>query len=169
MSRFTTSQNWGAMGIVSGSAGLGLNGSGTVYLFRNQDNADRFLFLLADLGIGGSLGIGLKKIREVVRLVLHNANLYDPRSYSDVSANKEFSAWDLHLASGAEASAGFAVVAGYSWTVISAWPFFQGEPTSAEVNNDYFTGVNVSGIQAGISAGGAYRFYGMWFKLWSFQ
>jgi hypothetical protein len=168
MGTSTNSTNWGAIGTVSASGGLGLNASGTIYLFRNHDNGDKFLFLLADLGLGGSLGITTKKIKTLVKTILNSHALYDVRSYSDIPANRPFSADDLNLARGAEATASAAVVAGYSATVISGFPFFTGAP-DGEANHDYFTGANVSGYQIGVGVGAAYRFYGMWFKLWSFQ
>ena len=168
MATGTNSSNWGAVSIVSASGGVGLNASGTIYLFRNHDNGDKFLFLLADLGIGGSLGIKSKKIADLVKRILNSAAIYDSSSYSTITANRAFSADDLNLARGAEASADVALIAGYNATVISAFPFFSGAPSSDVVNNDYFTGAYVGGWQIGVGIGAAYRFYGLWFKLWSF-
>ena len=165
----TSCKNWGAMGIVGVSSGLGLNAAGTIYLFRNQDNGDKFLFMLADLGIGGSFGIKSDKLSKLVKAILNSTNIGDPRSFSSIPANKSFSASDLNLAKGAEATVGAALVAGYSSTVISAFPWTVSAPKPGEeVNNDYFSGADVSGWQAGVGAGAAYRFYGLWFKLWSF-
>jgi hypothetical protein len=168
MSVNTKSNNWQAISIVSASGGLGLNGAGTVYLFHNKDNGDKFLFLLADFGLGGGFGIRSEAIGKVLKTILNSTALYNFTSYSDIPANRTFSASDLHLSRGAEATIGVTLLAGYSYTAISGFPFFSGPPKSGEVNNDYFSGANVSGKQFGIGGGAAYRFFGSWFKLWNF-
>ena len=172
MATETSSKNWGAIGIANISSGVGLNVSGTIYLFRNHDNGDRFLFALADLGIGVSFGAKADKITSLVKTILGKASLNDVSSFTAIPANRSFSASDLNLARGAEATIGATATAGYSATVISAfpWTIFAPKP-GEEVNNDYFSGVDVSGLQlgAGVSVAVAYRFYGLWFKLWSFQ
>ena len=170
MGKATASKNWGAIGIVSVSGGLGLNGSGTIYLWRNGDNDEKFLFMLADVGLGGTFGINIKKLHILVKKVLGIVTAYDPRSYTTIPCNKSFSADDLNLARGAEATIGVTLLAGYSYTVISGWPMFGGAPDAGgePVNNDYFSGADVSGIQAGLGLGAAYRFLGGWGKLWSF-
>ncbi len=168
----TTSSNWAALGIASAGGGIGLNLQGTIYLFRNNDNGDRFLFLLADFGPGFSFGgsaASPSKVWKVVKSILQNSSLNDPRLYSDVPANRPFSAADLHLARGAEATAGAGYFMGYAFTVISAWPTFTGAPKPGEeVNNDYFSGADVQGWQTGIGVSLAYRLYGEWAKLWTF-
>lgn len=170
MSKSTKTTNWGIVGWISASGGLGLNAAGTIYMLHNFGNGERFLFLLADIGLGGAFGLKSEGIHTLVKKILSSVSVYDTTSISKITANREFSAEDLHLASGAEATVGATALAGYSATTISAWPFLStGTPDSRPVNNDYFSGVDVSGWQAGLGAGAAYRFYGLWVKLWSFQ
>src|SRR4051812_38164284 len=119
----TSSTNWGAIGIIGISSGIGINVSGTIYLFRNHDNSDRFLFALADLGIGGSFGFKSDKIATLVKTILGKASLGDMSGFTKITANKSFSASDLNLARGAEATVGAASLAGYSATTISAFPW----------------------------------------------
>lgn len=168
----TESSNWGAFSVASANSVIGLGARGTVYVFRNFDNTDKFLFILADLGFGFSIGIRLNQaIRNLAKALLSNKDFANPDSYTRITVNKPFSANDLNWSSGAEATIGIALLlAGYSATTVSAWPFFQGAPVpGAEVNNDYFTSqVIYSTNDIGLSANAAYQFIGRWVKLWSF-
>jgi hypothetical protein len=152
MSENTKSTNWGAVSLGSAAGSVTLGARGTVYVFQNFDNSDRFIFLLADLGFGG-------------RELLHKRK-YDPSSYTKITANIPFSASDLNWSNGGEATIGIAaLIAGASATSVSAWPLFlPGPPVpGAEVNNDYFTGQVLYGTNdVGLSASVAYQFIGMW-------
>jgi len=171
MGKTTESSNWGALGIASAGGGVGLNVQGSVYLLRNQDNGNRFLFLLADFGPGFSWGgssVSPRKVLQLVKSILRNSSVNDPSSYSDIPANRPFSADDLHFARGAEATYGAGYVVGYAVTVISAWPMFSGAPEpGVEVNNDYFSGADVRGLQTGIGMSMAYRLFGEWVRIWT--
>jgi hypothetical protein len=173
MSADTQSSDWGAFSIGSANGTLGLGCRGTVYVFQNFENGDKFLFLLADLGFGFSIGFRLNQAaRNLAKTLLSDKNVTNPRSYTKITANIAFSAHDLNFSPGGEATAGIALlVAGLSVTSVSAWPFFpKGAPVpGAEVNNDYFTGqVIYSTNDVGLSASAAYQFLGRWLKLWSF-
>jgi hypothetical protein len=172
MSVYTKSDDWGAFSVASANGSLGLGVRGTVYVFRNFDNANKFLFLLADLGFGFSIGYRLNQlIRNLAKTVMSNKDFVNPDSYTKLTANRSFSASDLNWSPGAEATAGVAAgMVGFSVTTISAWPFFQGAPEPGkEVNNDYFTGQEIySTNDFGLSATAAYQFIGRWVKLWSF-
>lgn len=171
MSELTQSSSWGAFSVASANATLALGVRGTIYVFRNFDNGDRYLFLLADLGFGLSLGLRVNQlVRNIAKNLMSDKNFNNPGSYTKFTANKPFSASDLNLSPGGEATIGITVlVAGCSATAVSAWPFFQGPPKSGEVNNDYFTGqVIYSTTDIGLSVSGAYQFMGRWIKLWSF-
>ena len=172
MSANTQSDQWGAFSVASANATLGLGVRGTVYVFRNFDNAEQFLFLLADLGFGFSVGVRLNQaIRNLAKAILSNKDFANPNSYTRITANKAFSANDLDWSPGAEATIGItALLAGCSATLISAWPFFHELPQpGVEVNNDYFTGqVIYSNNDIGLSASAAYQLLGRWVKLWSF-
>lgn len=172
MSVYTKSEDWGAFSVASATGAFGLGARGTVYVFRNFDNANKFLFLLADLGVGFSVGFRLNQlIRNFAKTLLSNKDLVNPDSYTRITANRPFSASDLDWSPGAEATAGVAAgLVGCSATSVSAWPFFQGAPRPGEeVNNDYFTGqVIYSTNDIGLSASASYQFLGRWVKLWSF-
>jgi hypothetical protein len=145
---------------------------GTVYVLRKFDNADKILFLLADLDFKFSVGLRLNQlVRNLAKALLSNKDFVNPDSYTKIAANKPFSASDLNWSPGAEATIGItALLAGCSATSVSAWPFFQGAPEpGVEVDNDYFTGeVIYSTNDVGLSATAAYQFIGRWVKLWSF-
>jgi hypothetical protein len=168
----TASSNWGAMSVANASGNIGLGARGTVYVLRNMDNGDRFLFLLADLGIGFTFGVRLNQIfRNLGKTLLSDKSFNNPASFTKIAVNRSFSADDLDLSPGAEATIGIvALTAGVSATSISGWPFFQGAPKPGEtVDNDYFSGsVIYSTTDIGLSAGGAYQFIGRWFELWTF-
>ena len=172
MSIYTKSSEWGAFSVASANTAFGLGARGTVYVLRNFDNADKFLFLLADLGFGFSVGARLNQlIRNLAKTLMSDKDFVNPNSYTKITANKPFSASDLNWSPGAEATIGITVLlAGCSATSVSAWPFFQGAPAPGEeVNNDYFTGqVIYSTNDIGLSATAAYQFLGRWVKLWSF-
>jgi hypothetical protein len=172
MGEGTTSKNWGAFSVAGASASLGLGARGTVYVFRNFDNGDRYLFLLADLGVGFSLGFRVHQaIRSMGKALLNNKDFVNPNSYTKIIANKAFSSDDLDFSPGVEATIGVAAtVVGISATAVSAYPFFQGAPKPGEeVNNDYFTSqIIYSTNDIGLSASAAYQFIGRWVKLWVF-
>lgn len=172
MATNTTSSQWGAYSIASANGAFSLGVRGTVYVFRNFDNADKFLFLLGDLGFGFSIGLRLNQlIRNLAKALLSDKDFVNPDSYTRITTNKSFSASDLNWSPGAEATIGIAaLIAGCSATSISAWPFFQGAPDpGAEVDNDYFTGqVIYSTNDIGLSGTVAYQFIGLWVRLWSF-
>jgi len=171
MGRSTQSNNWGAFSLAGLSAQLSIGARNTLYAVRNFDNNDTFLFLLADLGFGYSFGVRLdQRIRTLAKLILSDKYLMNSRSYTPIKANRQFSAGDLNLARGAEATIGVAaMLAGCSATSISAWPFFQGSPSAGEVDNDYFTGsIIYSTNDVGLSVTAAYQFLGTWFRVWSF-
>jgi hypothetical protein len=172
MASDTTSSDWGAFSVASANGNLGLGVRGTVYAVRNFTNGDRFLFLLGDLGFGFSLGARVNPIiRNLAKTVLSDKNFDNPGSYTRIKANKSFSASDLNLAPGAEATIGVtATVVGISATTISAWPFFQNQhKPNEEVNEDFFTGAVIySTNDIGMSVSVAYQFLGRWVKLWSF-
>ena len=172
MSVYTKSDDWGAFSVATANGALGLGVRGTIYTFRNFDNANKFLFLLADLGFGFQVGVRINQlVRNIARGLMSNKDFVNPDSYTKITANKAFSASNLDWSPGAEATIGIAaVLAGCSATKVSAWPFFQGAPAPGEeVNNDYFTGqVIYSTNDIGLSAAAAYQFLGRWVKLWSF-
>jgi hypothetical protein len=156
------------------SEGFGIDARGSIYLFRNADTGEKYLFALADVGFGASYGISISSLVKTVlaNMFSSSKDLDNPDSYSKIVGNRPFSADDLNFAQGAEAVAGAELgVAGVSITLLSAWPFFsEGAPQPGEeVNNDYFSGAEIdgsSGIGASVSA--AYQFLGKWFRLWSF-
>jgi hypothetical protein len=168
----TTSSNWGALSVASASAAIGLGTRGTLYTLRNMDNGDRFLFVLADLGFGFTLGVRLNQIiRNLGKTLLSDKSFNNPASYTKIAVNRSFSADDLDLSPGAEATIGVVALAtGWTATSISAWPFFQGAPQpGATVDNDYFSGsVIYSTTDVGLSAGGNYQFIGRWVEVWTF-
>src|SRR3954454_15801807 len=158
MATETVSSNWGAVGVFSLSGQAGLGAKGTLYVFRNSDTGESYLFALIDLGFGLSLGFKLSQyIRTVYKAILSNKNLADPASYTPIPVNVPYSADDLHFAQGAEASVGAVVgVLAASTTAILAWPLFRGEPQPGEVNNDYFSGAQIqSSTDLGLSLGGS--------------
>src|SRR3954470_6608402 len=92
----TKSTNWGAYSLASANATLGLGLRGTVYVFRNFDNDNKFLFLLADYGFGISIGFRLNQvIRNLGKALLSDKNFSNPASYTKITCNKTFSADDL--------------------------------------------------------------------------
>ena len=126
MSQYTESSEWGAFSVASANAALSLGVRGTVYVFRNFDNGDRFIFLLADLGFGFSVGVRVNQIvRNLAKTLLSDKNMLNPKSYTRIKANKAFSASSLNWSPGAEATIGIVTgIAGLSATTVSAWPFF---------------------------------------------
>ena len=168
----SASSNWGAFSVASANTSFGLGARGTIYALRNFDTGERYLFLLADLGFGFSIGARINQVvRNLAKSLLNDKNFSNPSSYTKITANRPFSASDLNFSPGAEATIGIAILAaGCSATAISAWPFFQGAPQPGqEVDNDYFTGsVIYSSNDIGLSASAAYQFLGRWVKLWSF-
>lgn len=173
MSADTKSSSWGAFGAGSVNANVGLGFRGTVYCFKNFDNGDMYLFLLADLGFGYSVGPNINRwVRQLWKEVVGYKDVLDNDSFTKIKANKPFSASDLNFAQGGEATAG--VTYGpysFSATTVSAWPFFwEGDllPNGSVVNRDYFTGQVLYGkTDIGLSVGVAYQFLGRWVKLWS--
>ena len=168
MATDTESTNWGAVSVFSLSGAVGLGTRGTLYVFRNVDTEELYLFALIDIGFGLSAGVKVNQyVRNLYKTIVGNKNLSDAATYTSIPVNRAFSADDLNLASGAEATANIAVVVvGASVTAISAWPFFQGEPQAGAVNNDYFTGVQIfSTTDIGLAAGANYQFKGLWIKL----
>jgi hypothetical protein len=171
MSSGTTSANWGAVSVATVTGAMALGARGTVFVFRNGDNSDKFIFFLASLGFGLSLGVRVNQlIRNIWKSVVKNTDFNDPSAYTPIVANSSFSADDLAWSPGAEATIGITILddsAGAS--AISAWPFFDGAPKPGqEVNNDYFTSqVIYSKTDIGLSGNINYQFLGRWFKLYS--
>src|SRR4051794_31598003 len=107
MGSSTPSSNWGAVSLASINASAALGFRGTIYEFRNMDDGFRCNFLLASAGFGMSFGFRVNQIlRNVYKVATKTKSLDDPALYTKVPANRSFSASDLNLASGAEATAG---------------------------------------------------------------
>lgn len=173
MSTDTISSNWGAVAIASVSGEVGLGARGTLYVYRNFDTGERFLYALVDLGFGLGVGFSIsEEIKQLFKATTSGKNMDDPTVYTLIPVHNPFSASDLHLASGSEATAGVTVaILGASITLVSAWSFFQSAPEPGqEVNNDYFSGAQIisNGFDLGLQAKAAYQFMGRWIKLWSF-
>jgi hypothetical protein len=168
----TKSENWGAVSVANVTGAVGLGARGTVFVFRNADNDEKFLFFLASLGFGLSFGVRIhQEFRSIFRAVAKNSDFNDPDTYTTIVPNYAFSADDLAWSPGAEATIGLVVfVDSFGASSISAWPFFQGAPKPGqEVNNDYFSGqVIYSKTDIGLSANANYQFLGRWFKVYSF-
>lgn len=90
--RTSVSSNWGAVGLTTFSAEMGLGERVSVYAFLNRETKERWVYLLATLGIGFSLpALKIPKmVTQLAKATLNSKNLLDEKTYTAIAVNRPF-------------------------------------------------------------------------------